>query len=85
MKRYLWLVIDHTPDKDIRRGPELVACGIDCCPESVVNVDIAYAENIYIGEHDGQAIYPWTEHDYNFDYGAIWQEQEREQRGKRGE
>ena len=121
-KQYLWLVIDHTPDKDIRRGPELVVCTALIRPNDIVNVPDAYAENIYIDEADGSAIYPWTmtdrnihdafemptpeqdeidkadaEYEYNRRHGevpdheadainnAIFGEQEREQRGKRGE
>ena len=90
-KQYLWLVIDHTPDKDIRRGPELVACTALIRPNDIVNVPDAYAENRYIGEYDGGAIYPWMLTDLQIhdafeqpSYEEIFEERERESRRMRG-
>ena len=76
---------------DDPRPPELVACGADVRPNEIVNVPLAYAENRYIGEYDGGGIYPWTETDAGIeqiqqpDYEEIYDEMEREQRGKRGQ
>ena len=85
----LWIVFDHSPDDP--RPPELVACGADVRPNEIVKVPLAYAENRYIGEYDGGGIYPWTETDAGIeqiqqpDYEEIYDEMEREQRGKRGQ
>ena len=95
MKQYLWLVIDHSPEH--ARGRELVVCDINTRPNEVVDVPLAYAENIYIDEADGSAIYPWTMTDRNIHDAfemptpeqdevdlMMLEEQEREQRGRRG-
>ena len=96
MTTHLWLVIDHTPG-EYRRPPELVVCDRNTRPNEIVSVPLMYAENRYIGEADGSAIYPWTMTDRNIHDAfemptpeqdevdlMMLEEQEREERRKRG-
>ena len=91
---HLWLVIDHDPDADTRRERELVICGEGTRPNDIVNVSDKWAENVYVRlatERDislarARVCTQGLDHDGKMMMLAErWQEQDAEQRRKRGE
>ena len=88
--KHLWLVIDR------RTGPESVrpryaVCSSDYHAPEVVGIPLTSAESIYIQEWTGHRFPPIDVYTPDgrillaeFTPDPIWQEQEREQRRKRG-
>ena len=87
--KHLWLVIDRRTGPG-RVQPRIVACSVDEYAPDVAQIPTEYAQTVYMRSWDGGAIWPVTGTEVALETlqqpscDEIWQEQEREQRRKRG-